>query len=31
MGYKNARITLDIYAHLYDQPRTDDAIRLAMA
>ena len=31
MGYKNARITLDIYAHLYDQHRTDDAIRGAMA
>ena len=31
MGHKNARITLDVYEHLYDQHRTDDAIREAMA
>jgi len=31
MGHKNARITLDVYTHLYDQHRTDDLIRAAMA
>ena len=30
MGHKNARITLDIYVHLYDQNRSDSAIREAM-
>jgi integrase len=30
LGHKDARITFSRYAHVYDQPRTDDAIRTAM-
>jgi integrase len=31
MGHEDARITLARYAHLYDQRRTDDAVREAMS
>lgn len=30
MGHANPRITLDVYSHLYDRERTDEAVREAM-
>jgi integrase len=31
MGHSNPRVTLEVYSHLYDRRKTDDAIRAAMA
>jgi integrase len=30
MGHANPRITLDVYSHLYDRERMDEAVRDAM-
>jgi hypothetical protein len=31
LGYRNPRVTLEVYSHLYDSQKTDDALRAAMA
>jgi integrase len=31
LGHKNPRVTLEVYSHLYDRQKTDDAVRAAMA
>jgi len=30
MGHKNPRITLDVYSHMFDRAKTDEAVRKAM-
>jgi integrase len=30
LGHRNPRVTLEVYSHLYDRQKTDDAIREAM-
>jgi integrase len=31
LGHSNPRVTLEVYSHLYDRQKTDDAVRAAMA
>jgi integrase len=31
LGHRNPRVTLEVYSHLYDSEKTDDAVRAAMA
>ena len=31
LGHRNPRVTLEVYSHLYDRQKTDDAVRAAMA
>lgn len=31
MGHSNPRVTLEVYSHLYDARKTDEAVRAAMA
>jgi integrase len=31
LGHRNPRVTLEVYSHLYDREKTDEAVRAAMA
>ncbi len=31
LGHRNPRVTLEVYSHLYDRQKTDDAVRAAMS
>jgi len=31
LAHRNSRVTLEVYSHVYDRRKTDDAVRAAMA